>query len=474
MAGVFLSYSRADRALADQVIRGLRRVGVEVWWDQDMPGVDWQEELERELNSMVAVVVLWTPHSVSSKYVRDEARLGLHSEKLVNALAGVASPPFPFDRVNGLPLDGWDGHEPHHGWSRLIQTIDALAVQAGSATPSELTAALSRSEQEVRLKQQALTDAQQAFQDAQSLEAEADDAAKSAATASARAEEDLARAGEMRLGPAILRAAQQELDASRAAKDEAVRALRAAKTQLGEASRAMARAKGELDRLFSEAIEGPPKPAKATAPASPQNAGLARHEVEPAGIVLRAEVPAAPTAPLPARKPLAEPTQIGAPSPPPRAGRPAKRSGLSAGQGLIAVGAVVVLGIGALVFLHPSGGSPALSNATDSGGAGNGLASPAIPVESASTTTPPDMATNFVGVWDIGLGCANPVSLSEDNGVLTRAFAGAVAPLTLISSSATGATDFSAPDGSSYKLDHRGLYLIPSGGKAMKMIRCAG
>jgi hypothetical protein len=43
VSGVFLSYSRGDRGLADKVIRGLRPIGVDVWWDEDMPGVDWQE-----------------------------------------------------------------------------------------------------------------------------------------------------------------------------------------------------------------------------------------------------------------------------------------------------------------------------------------------------------------------------------------------------------------------------------------------
>ncbi len=54
-----------------------------------MPGVDWQEELARQINSLAAVIVLWTPDSVASKNVRDEARLSQHTEKLVNVLAGV-------------------------------------------------------------------------------------------------------------------------------------------------------------------------------------------------------------------------------------------------------------------------------------------------------------------------------------------------------------------------------------------------
>jgi hypothetical protein len=140
MSGAFLSYARADRALAEQIIHALRAVGIDVWWDEDMPGVDWQEELERQISSLAAVVVLWTPNSLASKNVRDEARLGLRTDKLVNVLAGASEPPFPFDRVNGLPLDGWTGREPHRGWGRVVQTIEALIVRAGSVQPGEITA----------------------------------------------------------------------------------------------------------------------------------------------------------------------------------------------------------------------------------------------------------------------------------------------------------------------------------------------
>ncbi len=65
--------------------------------------------MARQINSLAAVIVLWTPDSVASKNVKDEARLSQHTDKLFNVLAGVKQPPFPFDRVNGLPLDGWTG-----------------------------------------------------------------------------------------------------------------------------------------------------------------------------------------------------------------------------------------------------------------------------------------------------------------------------------------------------------------------------
>src|SRR5580658_9782629 len=133
MSGVFLSYSRIDEAIGRQVIRGLRSLGIDCWWDEDLPGVPWQEELERQINSLSALVVIWTQASRNSKFVRAEAALALSSDKLVNVLVGVPQPPFPFNGINGLPLDGWTGREPHSGWTRLIKTIEDRLVQAGGA-----------------------------------------------------------------------------------------------------------------------------------------------------------------------------------------------------------------------------------------------------------------------------------------------------------------------------------------------------
>ena len=171
MSGLFLSYSRADRALADRIIRGLRAVGVAVWWDEDMRGVDWQMELEHRISELAGVMVIWTPHSINSNPVRDEARLGLETDKLVNVLGGVTKPPFPYDRINGLPVDGWTGREPHRGWSRLIETVEELVVANGGARPGDITVAQAMREEEIRVKQEAIAAALEASETAESREA---------------------------------------------------------------------------------------------------------------------------------------------------------------------------------------------------------------------------------------------------------------------------------------------------------------
>jgi hypothetical protein len=113
---------------------------------------------------LTGVIVLWTPHSIASKNVRDEARLSLTSDKLITVLHGVTRPSFPFDRINGLPLDGWNGMDPRSGWTRLIHTIDDLLAHAGAATAGSLKANLAAREAAADEARRRAEEAESSFQ----------------------------------------------------------------------------------------------------------------------------------------------------------------------------------------------------------------------------------------------------------------------------------------------------------------------
>jgi hypothetical protein len=131
LSKVFVSYTRVDQRHARRIRDALTSLSVDVLWDESMPAVDWQEYLERSIDSIAAVVVLWTPQSLNSGYVRDEARLALETDKLINIVFAVAKPRFPFDRINGLSIDGWAIDSPHSGWSRIVATVDTRLGAAG-------------------------------------------------------------------------------------------------------------------------------------------------------------------------------------------------------------------------------------------------------------------------------------------------------------------------------------------------------
>ena len=455
MSGVFLSYSRGDRALADQITRGLRAVGVDVWWDEDMPGVDWQDELERQINGLAAVVVLWTPNSTNSKNVRDEARLGLSADKLVNVLAGAPQPPFPFDRVNGLPLDGWTGREPHRGWARLVQTIEALVVRAGDARPGDITGAMVRRDEDVRAKQQGLAKAQESFQESQARHGDAADAANSLRASFERAEEEFQRVVEMRAAARILSGAQQELDDARAASIEADRAQRASKAQLSDASRGLSRAKVELEALFAEAA----------APAALESAAPSV-EIPPPGEPTEPTRPPFEAMPSPghAAEPSASLSEV----------LPGEPTGRAAGRwlwlALVGAGAAGLIGVMAL-SVRPTPPSPSMRAAASVPSSSVGVASPSPSVAAIKS------AVALAGTWaPQGLTCADPVTVSIKEGVLWMTVANTASPATIEPGHEAGVIDAQTSDGGqySYRLGQNDtLSVFGPGGLRMRLTRCA-
>jgi hypothetical protein len=496
MSGVFLSYSRADRALAEDIIRGLRAVGVVVWWDEDMRSIDWHQELERQIVELASIVVLWTPSSANSDHVKDEARLGLESGKLINAIVGVGKPPFPYDRVNGLPLDDWTELEPHSGWTRLIETIEEKVVERGGAKPGEFTSALAQREESLRIKQQALARAQEALEEAQTREAETIDAAQAAQATFDRAEEQHLRVMEMRATHLIMSAAQQEYEAARAAKEDADRALRAAKAEIKGVAREVALAIAALESQVTPANERRGKSA-------PDPGSAKARVVEPAPPPVPEPVPAVePSKPPKARAaPPPEPEPEPAPSPAAAASasaaaaipatptrspdvHPAAPSSGAGGLRLIAavVGVVVVVGViafGALLVLghHPrASAKPALSAAS--------IASAAAP---ASVAAPPSVdptaaavkaAGALVGNWaPQGLTCDNPITIAVKDGAVSMTVGGSTSKSTIEASPGAGVTDAKGEDGGKYTYtlgQDQTLSMVDPSGQTMKMTKCAG
>ncbi|HWA62693.1 MAG TPA: protein kinase [Caulobacteraceae bacterium] len=449
-AGVFLSYSRADRALADQLLAGLRSLGVEVWWDEDMPGVDWQQELERQINALAAVVVIWTPTSRNSKNVRDEARLALAADKLINVLCGAAQPPFPFDRVNGLALDGWTGREPHRGWSRLVQTVEALLVARGAAPAGAVVGALERQESEVRRLGRAVEAAETEFQQAQALEAEASREDQAAAAALARAEEQLRRVLEMGGARLILEGAQQEVQNARNAHGETAQRLRQARGAMSEASRLLAAARNDFERLFADSA--PPTPPALRRPQAPVDTVVAPLTSATSQRPSRSRGPRAfPVAPI-----------VGL----------AVAAALAVGAtGLVVSGALRPTAEPALA-IRPAPVAPPQVPAP--AGPDRGAAGPSGAPGTSSAA--PELAQRLNGEWaPAGLGCgdrAERVRISIQSGVLTLRMGGET-----VSALTTAASDnhLSArgDDGAyAYDLDAAGLRVDGPDGSQQRLVRC--
>ncbi|MFF5494466.1 toll/interleukin-1 receptor domain-containing protein [Streptomyces aquilus] len=84
-ARVFLSYARADGAIARPYVEALKGAGQDVWvdWEGIKPSREWREELAKAIRSSDALVVLISPASLSSPYCWDECRQALEQGKRV-------------------------------------------------------------------------------------------------------------------------------------------------------------------------------------------------------------------------------------------------------------------------------------------------------------------------------------------------------------------------------------------------------
>ncbi|HSR64607.1 MAG TPA: TIR domain-containing protein [Xanthomonadaceae bacterium] len=124
MADVFVSYSRQDRPRVAPLVRAVEDRGWSVWWDPEIaPGQEFDRLIARQLDAAAAVLVVWTPGSVESRWVRGEARVAAERGVLV---------PVRFDHAE-LPID-----------VRSFHTIDLddATLAAGSAPVREVLDAL--------------------------------------------------------------------------------------------------------------------------------------------------------------------------------------------------------------------------------------------------------------------------------------------------------------------------------------------
>jgi adenylate cyclase len=108
MADVFVSYARADKARVAPVVAAIEAKGWSVWWDPAIvPGREFDDEIEAEINAAKAVLVVWTPTSVASRWVRGEARDAADRGILVPVRFEQAHLPMDVRAIHTTDLDDW-------------------------------------------------------------------------------------------------------------------------------------------------------------------------------------------------------------------------------------------------------------------------------------------------------------------------------------------------------------------------------
>lgn len=135
MADVFLSYARVDREIAEQVKAGLEAAGLSVFFDvEGLDGGDvFPDVLDREVKGAGAVVSLWSTHSLSRPWVKQECSIGLKRKCLIPLAIerlGELDVPVAFEGLQQIDFTGFHGRTDGAEWQKLMR---ALARTLGRA-----------------------------------------------------------------------------------------------------------------------------------------------------------------------------------------------------------------------------------------------------------------------------------------------------------------------------------------------------
>ncbi len=106
--------------------------GFKVWWDASLhSGETFDEVIEQKLRDAKAVIVLWSPRSVASRWVRAEATLADRRNKLVPAIIEPCDRPIIFELTHAAELADWSGDTADARWQAFVEDLRRL-VDAGA------------------------------------------------------------------------------------------------------------------------------------------------------------------------------------------------------------------------------------------------------------------------------------------------------------------------------------------------------
>ena len=135
MADVFVSYSRSDRARVEPIVVALEAQGWSVWWDPAIaPGQQFDRMIADELEHARAVLVVWTPDSVESRWVRGEAREGADRGILVPVQLGTARLPIDFRAFHTTDLGQSGDVAATPLFGEVVRAIESLVGRSAAPT----------------------------------------------------------------------------------------------------------------------------------------------------------------------------------------------------------------------------------------------------------------------------------------------------------------------------------------------------
>jgi|GEM_PF-20055 len=143
MTDIFISYASGDRSKIAPIVKALEERGWSVFWDRTIPtGKTWRQVIGDALESARAVVVAWSKTSVNSRWVQEEADMGLERNILIPILIDSVHPPLGFRSIQAADLIRWDSTQFFPEFDKLISDLSAIL----GASPLEVESAQRPSE----------------------------------------------------------------------------------------------------------------------------------------------------------------------------------------------------------------------------------------------------------------------------------------------------------------------------------------
>lgn len=124
---IFISYCSEDRNVARRYAQRFVDEGFTVWWDAALhSGETFDEVIESALKAAKAVVVLWSPRSVGSRWVRAEATLADRRNKLAPVTIEPCDRPIIFELTHTADLTKWKGDASDPTWRSFVKDLHRL------------------------------------------------------------------------------------------------------------------------------------------------------------------------------------------------------------------------------------------------------------------------------------------------------------------------------------------------------------
>jgi hypothetical protein len=101
--------------------------GWAVFWDRRIPpGWTFENYIEQRVRECSALVVLGSPFSVVSEWVKIEAAEGRARRILIAVLIAEAEIPFGYDHIHAADLRGWQPGSRGLEFDELVSAIEGL------------------------------------------------------------------------------------------------------------------------------------------------------------------------------------------------------------------------------------------------------------------------------------------------------------------------------------------------------------